>query len=274
MPFTTPEQVLLLAILLLGGWLLGYASAPNVKTWKRKVRAQSDSFTAYHRDAEDRLRAAQQRAVDLKNEVDALRADHADAERTIARLRATAAAPTPTAKTVKVWAPVLQVPEPESAVPAATVQDAAVMPEGASAAAEAPFPDSQADHGTRDDAAAVSTQAAAAPQDRAQAAPFVAPAPTEAESDGFSRRVGGTLRNDLTRIRGINADLSIRLFSLGVVRFEDIEKLSCEDELSLEQRLGLPADTIAREQWRSQAKALRLGRGEETRKFTPVTLGV
>lgn len=266
MPFTTPEQVLLLAIILLGGWLLGYASAPNVKTWKRKVRAQSDSFTAYHHDAEDKLRAANQRAVDLKYEADALRADHADAERTIARLRAAAAA-TPI-KTVKVWAPVVQVPEVAPTPSETIAHEDALVSEGAPAAAGATFPEREAS-GARGDAAALPAQAAPAPQDVVQAAP----AALEPEGNG-GRRFGGTLRNDLTRIRGINAGLSTRLFSLGVVRFEDIEKLSAEDELMLEQKLDLAAGAIAREQWRAQATLLREGAdAKHATRFSAVDAG-
>jgi predicted flap endonuclease-1-like 5' DNA nuclease len=267
MPFTTPEQVLLLAIILLGGWLLGYASAPNVKTWKRKVRAQSDSFTAYHHDAEDRLRAANQRAVDLKHEADALRADHADAERTIARLRAAAAA-TPV-KTVKVWAPVVQVPEVAPPPPETIAHEEALVPEGAPAAAGATFPERQAS-GARGDAAALPAEAVAAPQDVVQAAPVALAAPVANDA----RRFGGTLRNDLTRIRGINAGLSTRLFSLGVVRFEDLERLSAEDELMLEQKLDLPAGAIAREQWRAQATVLREGAdAKHATRFSAVDAG-
>ena len=90
MPFTTPEQFIVLALLLLGGWLIGYASAPSPRKWKRKARDQSERFTTYHAEAEDRLRAANRRASDLNAEAEALRADHAEAERTIARLRAAA----------------------------------------------------------------------------------------------------------------------------------------------------------------------------------------
>ena len=88
MPFTTPEQIVLLFVVLLGGWLIGYASAPSARKWKRQLREQAASFTTYHDDAEDRIRAANQRATDLSREAEVLRHDHADAERTIAALRA------------------------------------------------------------------------------------------------------------------------------------------------------------------------------------------
>jgi predicted flap endonuclease-1-like 5' DNA nuclease len=65
--------------------------------------------------------------------------------------------------------------------------------------------------------------------------------------------------NDLTQIRGIDSVLNNRLFGLGVTRFADIEKLSAEDEIALEQRLNVPAGFIAREQWREQAALLRAG---------------
>lgn len=223
MPFTTPEQAVLLAVILLAGWLLGYASAPSVKAWKRKVRAQSDSFTAYHGDAEDRVRAANQRALDLKHEADALRADHAEAERTIATLRAAATAPPPVIKTVRVWAPVVTAPGP--------------VPTDAPAADPVP----------------AASEAVLAPAD--------GPAPiAERVRKGW---FGSTQRDDLTRVRGISGLLATRLFGVGVVRFEDIEKLSGDDELALEQRLGLPGGIIAREQWRAQAGLLRSGLDKE-----------
>ncbi|WP_010217825.1 hypothetical protein [Sphingomonas sp. PAMC 26621] len=91
MPFTTPEQFVLLAVVLLAGWLIGYASAPSPRKYKRRLREQAESYTTYHDDAEDRLRAANQRATDLAREAEVLRHDQADAERTIAALRASAA---------------------------------------------------------------------------------------------------------------------------------------------------------------------------------------
>ena len=92
MLFTSAEQVVMLAVVLLAGWLLGLASAPRAARWKRRAQGQAARFATYHRDVEDRLRAAQQRATDLKDELTAVHADHADAEQTIARLRGGAAA--------------------------------------------------------------------------------------------------------------------------------------------------------------------------------------
>ncbi|WP_010185455.1 hypothetical protein [Sphingomonas sp. PAMC 26605] len=202
MLFTTSEQFVVLAVVLLAGWLIGFASAPNASRAKRRARAQTDSFAAYRRDAEDKLRAAQQRGADLKDELATLRADHADAERTIARLRAT------TAPRV---------------------------------GAEADGP---------------AVPAAAEPIDAPIAPPVAPPAPLPTSPRAWP---AGTARDDLTRLRGIDGLLATRLFSLGVMRFADIERLSDEDEMALEQRLALPVGTIARDQWRAQAALLRAG---------------
>ncbi|MFX7705345.1 hypothetical protein ABTJ74_20115, partial [Acinetobacter baumannii] len=67
----------------------------------------------------------------------------------------------------------------------------------------------------------------------------------------------------LSRLRGLDEGLAEKLHALGVTRFEDIEKLSAEDEIALEERLGVPAGYIAREQWRSQAALLRAGNEAE-----------
>ncbi|MEG3178612.1 hypothetical protein U1872_20430 [Sphingomonas sp. RB3P16] len=201
MLFTTPEQVVVLAITLLAGWLLGYASAPNPRKWKRRVLAQSDSFSAYYRDAQDKVRAARQRANDLKAEADAVRADHAEAEQTIAALRATART-----RAEPAAAPVRPNDAPVS-------DDASVVP-------EAPV-------------------APSAPPQRAW--------------------LDASPRDDLTRIRGIDALLAARMFSLGIIRFEDLAKWSDADEMALEHRLGLTVGRMAREQWRDQAALLRAG---------------
>ncbi len=74
---------------------------------------------------------------------------------------------------------------------------------------------------------------------------------------------GSAKRDDLTRMRGVDTVTNTRLFGLGVTSFDDIVHLSQEDEMALEQRLGLPAGYITREQWRDQAGLLRVGKDDE-----------
>jgi predicted flap endonuclease-1-like 5' DNA nuclease len=236
MLFTTPEQFVILAATLLAGWLLGYVSAPSAKKWRRKVRAQSDSFTAYHHDTEDKLRAATQRALDLKAEAEALRADHVEAERTIDAFRVAA-----TRTLVDPASPPVE-PEPVVAPedPHVTAAEE-TPPEHVDPAAPEPIVPAE-------DPAPVAEDSHPAPE--TSAAPEQAP-------------FGKTPRDDLTGIHGIDAGLATRLFALGIVRFEDIEQLSAEDEVVLEQRLALPAGTIAIDRWREQATLLRAGEDSE-----------
>ncbi|GGA40575.1 hypothetical protein [Sphingomonas psychrolutea] len=290
MLFTTPEQFIVLGVLLLGGWLLGYASAPSTKKWKRRVREQSDSFTAYHAEAEDRARAANQRASDLQADLEAIRADHAEAERTIAGLRAAAAAAVAVPVVVAVAEhPALSVVEPEptresdvepapvESVPMAEVDAAPPeiepIPEPMTAAAVIALPEHA-------EAVAITTPEPAKSEPTVEDAVFepVAPVPmTPTATEAPPAPIGpaepempskgwfaSSARDELTRIRGIDDALNTRLFGLGVVRFEDIEMLSAEDEMALEERLGLPVGTIARDQWRAQAAFFRAGRSNET----------
>ncbi|MES2056842.1 MAG: hypothetical protein V4564_12960 [Pseudomonadota bacterium] len=69
--------------------------------------------------------------------------------------------------------------------------------------------------------------------------------------------------DDLSRLRGVDEPLREKLAGLGVTRFADIEQMSAEDEMALEQRLGIPAGLITSEQWRDQAALLRAGKTEE-----------
>lgn len=317
MLFTTPEQFIVLGILLVGGWLLGYASAPAARKWKRRVREQSDSFTAHYRALEETLRESEQRVVALQDENAALRADRVAAERTIAGLRAAAAsvpAPPPVAPVEPprtALALVETVPEPAAEPkasasaepepytvpivdeplsvveePEAEAQDSAeeaseMAPKGAPATARDTFPEPT-------HAAASSADAAppAAPADASAEAgvslpvdavieapapmtpaplPVAAPAPIGPAEPEMPRAgwFASSARDDLTRIRGIDGVLDTRLFGLGVTRYQDIEKLSDEDEMALEQRLNLPVGYVGREQWRTQAALLRAGKTEE-----------
>lgn len=72
---------------------------------------------------------------------------------------------------------------------------------------------------------------------------------------------GGT--DVLARIRGIDEHRERQLNQLGIQHFRDIENLPTEDELPLEERLGLPRGTIVEERWREQAALLRAGRTDE-----------
>lgn len=279
MLFTTPEQFVVLAVLLVVGWLLGYASAPNAKTWKRRARAQSDSFTTYYNELERKLRASETHADALQTRNDALAAERVDLERTIASLRA--AVPV----VVEAHRPVVAEPEvepeahpePEPAEPIATyaavepVKEVAhEAPEGGPLEPVATFPVIAADvaPATETVAATDAPRAAADETVVTPQAPLaveiisapIGPAEPAMPSKGW---FPGSARDDLTRLRGIDRVLDTRLFALGVTRFEDIEKLSAEDEMALEQRLDLPVGYVGREQWRTQAALLRAGRTEE-----------
>lgn len=357
MLFTAPEQFVVLAMLLLGGVLIGFALAPSPKKWKRRVIEQSSSFTDYHRDAEDRLRAANQRATDLKAEADALRADHAEAERTIASLRAAAAAVVPaetaprpalslvgTTPAIAVppeapvapeppveppveptVAPVVAEPEPEPVVAPAPMAETApapgepvperlhtdeiidvvldpqraaeIVPEPVTVHAVTPAPEPVAPvaaepvaaepHASTEPrlladvlpAAYLDTHDSPPVFKPVEVAPMTptptgeAPAPIGAAEPEMPSKgwFASSARDDLTRLRGIDPVLNTRLFGLGVTRFEDVEKLSAEDEMALEQRLALPVGYVAREQWRTQAALLRAGQdAEHAAHFAPL----
>ena len=64
-------------------------------------------------------------------------------------------------------------------------------------------------------------------------------------------------REDLSLIRGVGRDRETRLNEYGVHGYRDLERMSDGDAADTETRLGLPAGTIAREQWREQAATLR-----------------
>lgn len=86
----------------------------------------------------------------------------------------------------------------------------------------------------------------------APAPPSLQPAADAAESPPAAAPGTGALAG----LSGIDAALAEKLAALGVVDPRDIATLDPLDEIALEQRLGLPAGYIAREQWRQQAAAL------------------
>jgi predicted flap endonuclease-1-like 5' DNA nuclease len=64
MEFTTNQWIIVGLVLVLG-WLLGLASRPGSKRWKRAYHNERDAHAAYHRDTEERIRAANERIAEL-----------------------------------------------------------------------------------------------------------------------------------------------------------------------------------------------------------------
>ncbi len=70
-------------------------------------------------------------------------------------------------------------------------------------------------------------------------------------------------RDNLSRIRGIDADLEHALGQRGIKTYRAIEGLSEADERALEDDLRLRPGTIDHERWREQAAMLREGRDDD-----------
>ena len=64
-------------------------------------------------------------------------------------------------------------------------------------------------------------------------------------------------RDDLALIHGIGRERETRLNELGIHSYRQVATLGDGEAIDLEARLGLSANTIAREQWREQATLLR-----------------
>jgi predicted flap endonuclease-1-like 5' DNA nuclease len=80
-------------------------------------------------------------------------------------------------------------------------------------------------------------------------------------------------RDDLSRIKGLSQAQEVSLNEAGYQRYGQIAALNGEQEATLEARLGLTPGTIARENWREQARALEGGgqrKGLFGRSATPV----
>lgn len=71
--------------------------------------------------------------------------------------------------------------------------------------------------------------------------------------------------DNLSRIRGIDADLERALGQRGIKTYRAIEQLTEADERALEEDLRLRPGTIDDERWREQAAMLREGRDDDHR---------
>ncbi|CAN5328728.1 hypothetical protein BH10PSE15_BH10PSE15_13010 [soil metagenome] len=246
MLFTSPLQLLVLCAVAVGAWLLGFATNPTSVNRNNAIRKLDRDFATFRAQAQSRLNTLTRHAATLEATHRTMTARLEEAEGRIAVFQAEAAprvTPPP--------APPVTATALDSAARPALVDDTndttAELPvppltRGESAA---PPPDAEHVHGLASDSEPGTPEAA----------PMGASTPPEPTHG----RLGGGARDRLTRIEGVDAALDMRLFELGITRFEDIEKLSDQDEMALELRLALPAGYIAGRQWRQQAAALRAG---------------
>lgn len=128
----------------------------------------------------------------------------------------------------------------------------------------------EAEYATYRKDAEARVKAAEAERDRlAKAAPVTAstmgvPAASAAAPAGTGiKGFFGWGRDNLSRIRGIDQATETRMNAEGIKTYHQIETLPAGDEPELERRLGLPAGTIAGQQWREQAAMLREGHEDE-----------
>ncbi|KQM30615.1 hypothetical protein [Sphingomonas sp. Leaf10] len=86
-----------------------------------------------------------------------------------------------------------------------------------------------------------------------------------AASTGSGSGFFGWGRDNLSRIRGIDADLEHVLNERGLKTYRSIENLTEADERALEDDLRLRPGTIDHERWRQQAAMLREGHDDDHR---------
>lgn len=88
MLFSTSSHFLVLALVAVGFWLIGFASHSSGRKWRRLSERQSDEVAVYRAEAEDRVRAAARRIGELERDVAALERQRRDDAVRIAGLEA------------------------------------------------------------------------------------------------------------------------------------------------------------------------------------------
>lgn len=102
-------------------------------------------------------------------------------------------------------------------------------------------------------------------KERSTATSTAAAAATGAAASGSGSGFFGWGGDNLSRIRGIDAELERALSQRGIKTYRAIEGLSEADERALEDDLRLRPGTIDAERWREQAAMLRAGHDDEHR---------
>lgn len=112
MLFSTPTQYAVLALLFVGGWLLGLASHPGGRKWRERYTAERDAHATVRKEHDARLDAANARIAELERENN----------------RLAHAAPVATAAPVAPAAPVASAPISTAHVPPRPVAASAARP--------------------------------------------------------------------------------------------------------------------------------------------------
>lgn len=87
MLFSTTSQFVVLALLLIIGWLFGFVSHPGGEKWKRRYQEEDEKYGAYRNDADNEIGQARHRIADLEGVCASLEQRNVEAEATIAELK-------------------------------------------------------------------------------------------------------------------------------------------------------------------------------------------
>jgi predicted flap endonuclease-1-like 5' DNA nuclease len=229
MLFSSPSQLLVLCAVAVIAWLLGFATNPKTAHRGIDMRKLERDFANFRSQSQSRLNTLARHAATLEATHQTMVDRLAEAEARIATFKA--ASPARTAAPVE--------PQTGDDAHSAFDHDAAdpIVPPLTPGETAAPPPLAEVFPELATVDASLTGDAALTPE------------PSQSRS-------GIGTRDVLTRIDGIDAALELRLLELGISRFEEIEKLSDQDEMALELRLALPAGYITGRQWRQQAAAL------------------
>jgi predicted flap endonuclease-1-like 5' DNA nuclease len=229
MLFSSPLQLLVLCAVAVVAWLLGFATNPKTTHRGVDMRKLERDFANFRSQSQSRLNTLARHAATLEATHQTMVDRLAEAEARIATFKGTSPA--------RVEAPIdTQAPDHANQAFDHNAADPIVPPlTPGETAAPPPLADGFSELAPLD--APISGASAPAPE-LPQGRSAVGP------------------RDVLTRIDGNDAALELRLIELGIGRFDDIEKLSDQDEMALELRLALPAGYITGRQWRQQAATL------------------